>query len=294
MGEAQDAGARNLEPAHRYLRSRHACLAAGIASDQAGSRNLPRKQRKPFRVNSAGAPAFLSLPTVTVVLPVLNESNRLDECLADLRQRHAVDEILVVDGGSTDASIEMVCRHMTEDTGNVQAVPCLLQTQRGRARQMHVGALVAHADILLFLHVDVELPDGAMEAVRAAVRQGHLWGRFDVRLSGRNFLFRIIEHMMNWRSAVTGIATGDQAIFVRRDVYRMLGGYAWIDLMEDIEFSRRLKWVGRPARLYVPVRVSARRWEEKGILRTVLLMWTLRFLYWAGVSPKRLARWYSR
>lgn len=159
---------------------------------------------------------------------------------------------------------------------------------------MHAGTLAANSDVLLFLHADVRLPEGAVDAVRAAIRRGCLWGRFDVRLSGRNFLFRLIEQLMNARSALTGIATGDQAIFVRRDVYRMLGGYAPMDIMEDIEFSTRLKWVGRPARLHGPVMVSARRWEEKGILRTVLLMWTLRLLYWLGVSPRRLARWYYR
>jgi rSAM/selenodomain-associated transferase 2 len=236
----------------------------------------------------------VSSPTVAVVLPVLNEASCLGECLADLRQSHAVDEILVVDGGSTDASVEMVCRLMSEDVGDVQAVPCLIQAPRGRACQMHAGALAANSDVLLFLHADVKLPEDAVEAVRAAILQGYLWGRFDVRLSGRNFLFRIIERLMNWRSAATGIATGDQAIFVRQDVYGMLGGYAPMDLMEDIEFSRRLKWIGRPARLHGPVRVSARRWEEKGILRTVLLMWTLRLLYWLGISPARLARWYYR
>lgn len=236
----------------------------------------------------------MSSPTVAVVLPVLNEANRLGECLADLRQNHSTDEILVVDGGSTDASIEMVCRLMSEGVGDAQAVPCLLQAPRGRARQMHVGALAANSDVLLFLHADVKLPEGAVEAVRAAIRQGYLWGRFDARLSGRNFLFRLIERLMNARSSLTGIATGDQAIFVRRDVYRMLGGYAPMDLMEDIEFSTRLKWVGRPARLHGPVVVSARRWEKKGIIRTILFMWTLRLLYWLGVSPRRLARWYYR
>lgn len=242
----------------------------------------------------AGIQTPVSSPTVAVVLPVLNEADCLDTCLSELLQHHSADEILVVDGGSTDASVEMVCRHMSEGVGDAQAVPCLLQTPRGRARQMHAGALAANSDALLFLHADVRLPDGAVEAVRATISQGYLWGRFDVRLSGRNFLFRLIERLMNARSALTGIATGDQAIFVRRDVYRMLGGYAPMGLMEDIEFSRRLKWVGRPARLHRPAMVSARRWEEKGILRTVLLMWTLRFLYWLGVSPTRLARWYYR
>ena len=238
----------------------------------------------------AGIPTPVSSPTVAVVLPVLNEAAHLNTCLSELQQHHSVDEILVVDGGSTDASVETVCRHMAADVARV--TPCLLQTSRGRARQMHAGALVANSDVLLFLHADVRLPEGAVEQVCVALRRGYLWGRFDARLSGRNFLFRIIERLMNWRSAATGIATGDQAIFVRRDVYHMIGGYAPMDLMEDIEFSRRLKWVGRPARLHGPVMVSARRWEEKGILRTVLLMWTLRLLYWLGISPTRLARWY--
>ncbi len=242
----------------------------------------------------AGVPTPVPSPTVAVVLPVLNEASCLGEGLADLRQNHSADEILVVDGGSTDASIEMVCRLMSEGVGDAQAVPCLLQTPRGRGRQMHVGALAANSDVLLFLHADVRLPQGAVEAVRAAIRQGYLWGRFDVRLSGRNFLFCLIERLMNTRSSLTRIATGDQAIFVRRDVYLMLGGYAPMDIMEDIEFSTRLKWVGRPARFHGQVTVSARRWEEKGIIRTVLLMWTLRLLYWLGVSPARLGRWYYR
>ena len=240
----------------------------------------------------AGIPAPVSSPTVAVVLPVLNEAPHLDACLSELLKHHAVDEILVVDGGSTDASVETVCRHMAADAARV--TPCLLQASRGRARQMHAGAQAAHSDVLLFLHADVRLPEGAVEQVRAALRRGYLWGRFDARLSGRNFLFRIVERLMNWRSAATGIVTGDQAMFVRGDVYRMLGGFALLDLMEDIEFSRRLKWVGRPARLHGPVMVSARRWEQEGIIRTVLLMWTLRLLYWLGVSPKRLGCWYYR
>jgi rSAM/selenodomain-associated transferase 2 len=242
----------------------------------------------------AGITAPVPSPTVAVVLPIFNEASRLGKCLADLRQSHAVDEILVVDGDSTDESVEVVCRYMSESVGDTTAAPCLLQAPRGRARQMHAGALAASSDALLFLHADVSLPAGAVEAIRAAIRRGHLWGRFDVRLSGRNFLFRMIERLMNWRSAMTGIVTGDQAMFVRGDVYRMLGGFAPMELMEDIEISRRLKWVGRPARLRGPVLVSARRWEQKGVVRTIFLMWTLRLLYWLGVSPRRLARWYNR
>ena len=169
-------------------------------------------------------------------------------------------------------------------------MPYLFQTRRGRARQMHAGAQTATADVLLFLHADTVLPPEADARIRDAIRRGHLWGRFDVRLSGRYWPLRLVECMMNWRSAVSGIVTGDQAMFVRRDVYRMLGGFAPIPLMEDVEFSRRLKWVGKAARLRGPAVASSRRWELKGVFRTILLMWYLRFLYWLGVSPERLAR----
>ncbi len=231
---------------------------------------------------------------IAVILPVFNEAAHLDKTLSALPELQNFDEIIVVDGGSTDASVEIVCRLMSADMASSRPAPCLLQTPRGRAGQMHAGAQAATADILLFLHADSTLPPDAFEQVRDAIRHGHLWGRFDTRLSGRHFLFRIIERMMNWRSALSGIATGDQTMFVRRDVYRMLGGFAPMALMEDVEFSSRLKWVGKPARLRGPAATSSRRWEENGIVRTILLMWILRFLYWLGVSPARLARWYYR
>jgi rSAM/selenodomain-associated transferase 2 len=171
-------------------------------------------------------------------------------------------------------------------------VPALIESPRGRAMQMHAGAQASGADVLLFLHADCTLPPGAADDIREVIESGRLWGRFDVRLTGRNFMFRVIERLMNWRSRLSGIATGDQALFVRSDVYRVLGGYALIPLMEDIEFSSRLQWVGRPVRLPGPVLASSRRWEKHGILRTTLLMWALRLLYWLGVSPARLVRWY--
>ena len=235
-----------------------------------------------------------SPPTVAVILPVFNEANHLEKTLSELLAGHPFDEVIVVDGGSTDASVEIVCKLMSADTPGSQPIPYLIQAPRGRARQMHAGAQVATSDALLFLHADTAPSVDAVARIRDAVRHDRLWGRFDVRLSGRHFVFRLIERLMNWRSRVSGIATGDQGLFVRRDVYRMLGGFAPIALMEDVEFSTRLKWVGKPARLRGPVIASSRRWEERGIMRTILLMWALRFLYWLGVSPERLARRYHR
>jgi rSAM/selenodomain-associated transferase 2 len=221
--------------------------------------------------------------TVGVILPVLNEAGILDTALTEILKQ-APDEIVVVDGGSRDATRDVVRNHPRIR---------LLETERGRAVQMNAGAAEARSDILLFLHADTRLPPQALSHVRAAIQSGHLWGRFDIRLDGARPAYRVIERFMNLRSALTGIATGDQAIFVRRDVFRQLGGYAPIALMEDIELSARLKRRQRPARVRTPVVTSARRWEQHGILRTVLRMWRLRLLYWLGMSPARLARWYA-
>jgi rSAM/selenodomain-associated transferase 2 len=158
---------------------------------------------------------------------------------------------------------------------------------------MNAGAWKAESDVLLFLHVDARLPDSAMDSVREAIKRGASWGRFDMRLDDDAVIFRVIEGCMNMRSALTGIATGDQAIFVRRDVFRMLDGYASMALMEDVEFCKRLRWVGPPALIRKQVRASTRRWRQHGIIRTVILMWFLRLLYWLGVAPKTVARLYA-
>lgn len=168
----------------------------------------------------------------------------------------------------------------------------VLQAPRGRALQMNHGAAATDADVLLFLHADTELPPHALDAVRGAIRAGALWGFFAAHIAGRHPLLRVVERMMNLRSRWTGIATGDQALFVRRDVFRLLGGYARIELMEDIELCTRLKWFGPPARLCAVVVTSSRRWQMHGVVRTIVRMWTLRALYALGVSPRRLARWY--
>ena len=221
--------------------------------------------------------------TVGVILPVLNEADILETTLTEVLEQ-APDEIVVVDGGSQDATCDIVRRRPALH---------LMEAQRGRAAQMNAGAAAAHSDILLFLHADTRLPPQALASVRAAIHAGCVWGRFDVRLDSPRISYRVIEGFMNLRSALTGIATGDQAIFVRRDIFQQLGGFAPISLMEDIELSARLRRKQPPARIRTPVLASVRRWERRGIVRTVLLMWGLRLCYWLGVSPARLARWYA-
>lgn len=233
-------------------------------------------------------------PTVDIIMPVFNEAARIARQLTRLQGQTGVHTMIVVDGDSSDGSAEIV-RALADDggIGPEETLVRVIDAPRGRALQMNAGAARARADVLLFLHTDTCLPADAMERVRDAVVEGAAWGRFDIRLDGTNVLFRAIEGLMNLRSALTGVATGDQAIFVRRDVFHMLGGYAPIALMEDVELCTRLKWVGWPARIGTPVLASARRWQVGGILRTVMLMWTLRLLYWLGVSPSKLARAYA-
>ena len=225
-------------------------------------------------------------PRVALVIPVLNEAAGLASLLAHIGGLE-VDETIIVDGGSEDGS----WRSLTEAAASAPA-PTPIQGPRGRARQMNLGAARSGADILLFLHADTRLPEGACRQVRRAVRRGASWGRFDVRIDGQRRLLRIIAWMMNRRSALTGICTGDQAIFVRRDLFMKLGGYADIPLMEDIDLSRRLNQIHAPHRITVRATTSARRWEQNGVLRTVILMWFNRLSYWLGVDPAHLARKY--
>jgi rSAM/selenodomain-associated transferase 2 len=239
------------------------------------------------------APKDSRRPTVDIIIPVFNEAAEIARQLTRLRSQTDVHTTIVVDGGSSDGTAEIVRALANDRVRPEETVVRVIDAPRGRASQMNVGAARARADVLLFLHTDTRLPADALERVRDAVVEGAVWGRFDVRLDGKNMLFRAIERMMNLRSALTGVATGDQAIFARRDVFHMLGGYAPIALMEDVELCTRLKWVGWPVRIATPVRASDRRWRIGGILRTVVLMWTLRLLYWLGVSPSKLARAYA-
>nr|MBS0019028.1 TIGR04283 family arsenosugar biosynthesis glycosyltransferase [Gammaproteobacteria bacterium] len=221
---------------------------------------------------------------LSIVIPALNDAAALSRALPLLQPvRRAGHEIVLVDGGSRDGTPEIA-------GGLVDAV---LSAPRGRAYQMNAGAAIAGGDVLLFLHADTRLPDDVAERVCAAMCSPQVvWGRFDVRLSGRQWWARMIEVAMNLRSRVTGIATGDQAIFVRRGVFSHLGGFPELPLMEDIALSRRLKRVAWPACLRARVTTSSRRWERQGWFKTVLLMWRLRLAFALGVAPAKLVHAY--
>lgn len=225
--------------------------------------------------------------TISVIIPTLNEEESLPRTLACL-SAPALTEIIIVDGGSTDGTLS-VAREFCARTANARVIT----SPQGRARQMNEGAQTSQGEILLFLHADTQLPAQAGQIVESALaKRNAVGGRFDVRFDNPSAWSRIISSFMNQRSRLTGIVTGDQALFVRRQVFELLGGFAQIPLMEDIEFSSRLQQAGRTVALRDTVVTSFRRWDQQGPLRTILLMWTLRFLYWVGVSPHRLARVY--
>lgn len=225
---------------------------------------------------------------IAIIMPVLNEAGddapvfeqRLQQLQGCRRDGHA---FIIVDGGSVDDTFELAQRYAD------RAIRC----DRGRALQMNAGAGCSDADVLLFLHADTQLPAHAPAAVIQNINEGHNWGRFGVRLSGGHFMFRIIERLMNLRSCITGIVTGDQAMFVRREVFEAVGGYPAQPLMEDIEISKRLRAFGRPACVQYKVVTSSRRWRRFGIVRTILQMWRLRLAYFLGVPVERLADQYQ-
>ena len=221
---------------------------------------------------------------LSIVVPVLNEAATLADALARLQPlRTRGTEIIVVDGGSHDGS-ETAARPFAD---------AVLVSPRGRALQMNAGARIATGAMLLFLHADTRLPPDADLLICAALkRSGRTWGRFDIRLSGRGPLLRVVEFFMNQRSRLTGIATGDQAIFVSRAAFEKVGGFPALALMEDVAFSARLKRKSRPLRLRARVVASSRKWDREGALRTILLMWRLRLAFFLGADPSDLARRY--
>lgn len=219
---------------------------------------------------------------LSVIVPALNEESVLPETLRAARQM-GVGEIIVVDGGSVDGTVAVAD----------ELADLVVRAERGRAVQMNAGAARASGEVVLFLHADTLLPPGYVtDVVDACARPGVVGGRFDVDLQPSSPLLWITGELINRRSRMTRVATGDQAMFVRRDVFEALGGFAAIPLMEDLDLSRRLKRAGEIACLRSRVATSARRWQKDGALRTILLMWTLRLLYYGGVSPRRLHRFY--
>jgi rSAM/selenodomain-associated transferase 2 len=221
---------------------------------------------------------------LSIIVPVLDEAAGIAANLTQLTGlRRAGCEVIIVDGGSSD------------DTTRCAAPWCdrLISAPRGRAAQMNAGAAVARAGLLLFLHADTRLPPGALDAIEAATRDRALaWGRFDVTLDSSRGSLRLVGAMMNLRSRLTGIATGDQALFMTRGAFEAVGGFPPIALMEDVAISAALKRVARPHCLHLRVTTSARRWETRGVITTVVLMWRLRLAYFFGTAPEVLARRY--
>ncbi len=223
---------------------------------------------------------------IAIILPVLNEEAQITACLTRLQPlREQNCELIVVDGGSGDRTVALA----------EPLADRVIPGPKGRAAQMNAGARQACGDILWFLHADSLPPPDAVTLIRVALAPpSRQWGRFDVRLSGRHPLLRVVETLMNVRSRLTGIATGDQGIFVRREAFERIGGYPTIALMEDIALSRLLKRQSGPVCLRQRLTTSSRRWERDGILRTILLMWRLRLAYFFGADPDQLARIYYR
>jgi rSAM/selenodomain-associated transferase 2 len=221
---------------------------------------------------------------LSVIVPVLNEQAVLGNTLATLRRRAPEAEIIVVDDGSTDKSVD-IGRRVADQ---VIVAPC------GRALQQNEGALRSSGDVLAFVHADTLVPVTFLEDIRAALNDATVCGgRFDLALDDHGMVVSLVAKLINLRSRLTRSATGDQAIFVRRAVFESLGSFAQIPICEDIDFMRRLKRAGRVACLRSQVVTSARRWQRKGFFKTIFLMWIIKSLYLLGVAPQRLARWYA-
>lgn len=239
--------------------------------------------------------------TLSIVIPLLNEADNLPKLMGHLAHLNpAPYQVILVDGGSTDNSVA-IAKELIESL--IDSSPSVISGQvidwqiiesaAGRALQMNAGAELAMGDVLLCLHADTQLPNHAIADITSAVRQA-AWGRFDVRLDSSAWMLKVVSQMINWRSRFSGIATGDQAIFIKKPLFEQLGGYPQQPLMEDIELCKRLKAVGKPACLRSKVITSARRWQQYGTWRTIGLMWHLRFDYWRGVSADNIKQRYYK
>jgi rSAM/selenodomain-associated transferase 2 len=221
---------------------------------------------------------------ISIVIPVLDDAAALRQLLDDLDSIRGLDaQRIVVDGGSRDDSYALAR----------ERADCALRAQPGRAAQLAAGVAAAHGRWIWMLHADARVNDAAWRALRHTIdTDGAAWGRFDVRLSGSESAFRVIEALMNARSRWSGVCTGDQGLFVRRDLLDLVGGIPNQPLMEDIELTKRLRRYANPFCIDVPLGASARRWQQRGIVSTILLMWRLRLRYFFGTSPQSLAREY--
>jgi len=220
---------------------------------------------------------------ISIIIPVLNEQAGIEAFLQSLQSLRPQCELIVVDGGSDDNTVALTHPYVDD----------VIHTEQGRAIQMNVGAVTASAPILLFLHADTYLPENAISQIRQAIDEGYHWGRFDISLTGQHSLLKLIACLMNIRSRLSGIATGDQAIFVTKELFEQQGDYKHIALMEDIDLSARLKQVCKPFCSRSKVISSGRRWISFGVIKTIVLMWWLRFRYFSGAKPESLAKLYK-
>lgn len=221
----------------------------------------------------------------SIIIPTLHEEKSIPSCLLALQSLRSCCEIIVVEAGNTDDS---------PGASIAALVDKLLTSEKGRALQMNKGAEQATGEVLIFLHADTYLPENALSLIQQQISSNRPWGRFDIQLSGHSFMLKVIAWMMNRRSRLTGIATGDQVIFVRQDVFAAAGRYPEIALMEDIALCKALKKISPPLCLKAKVTSSARRWEQFGIFKTILLMWSMRLRYFCGADPQTLAPLYSK
>lgn len=242
-----------------------------------------------------------AMATVSIIIPVLNEADNLPLLFDNINRLNPnPQQVILVDGGSNDDSIGIIQSFINElmPDNNSKIDWQMTESKAGRALQMNTGAALATSDVLLFLHADTQLPLHAIDSVSEAMKRAE-WGRFDVQIASRQPTLRLVSQMINWRSRLSGIATGDQAIFISQSLFERIGNYPNQALMEDIELckqlkGKQLKGMAKPACLKSKVITSARRWQQHGTWRTIILMWHLRFDYWRGVSADNVkARYYK-